>query len=380
MTEATTRTSSPAGRRLGIAAAILVGGVLVLNLLAGGIDRAVGGSEPSGVPGSSYGTQDSGLAGLTSLLSHYGHPVSRARGRLADLTLDPASTVFVVEPENLTDPDNTRLLEFVTAGGRLIVGGSDPFYVRRLRDRAPTWAPGGKRVYRQIDPRLGNVRAVETEGRGSWSDPGAGEVVAADGAVTLATAERVGRGGIFFLADVSPLENAHLALVDNAAFALGLAGDTTRPVIFIEGVHGYGERRGLSALPSAWKAALALLAVAAVVFAWARGRRFGPPDRPARDLPPARAEYVRALAVTLERTHDPEHALAPMQQWARDRIAQASHLPPDASPEQLDRAALALGCSESERGAIWHPATDDSAALALGQLVSRLSQHDGRMR
>jgi hypothetical protein len=87
---------------------------------------------------------------------------------------------------------------------------------------------------------------------------------------------------------------------------------------------------------------------------------------------------VRALAVTLERTHDPAHALAPMQQWARDRIARVSHLPPDATSEQLDRAAIALGCSEAERGAIWHPATDDQAALALGHLVSRLSRHNGR--
>jgi len=114
------------------------------------------------------------------------------------------------------------------------------------------------------------------------------------------------------------------------------------------------------------------------VFAWSRARRFGPPDRAARDLPPARADYVRALAVTLERARDPEHALAPMQQWARDRIARVAHLPPDTTAEQLDRAAIVLGCTEAERGAIWHPATDDQAALALGRLVSRLSQHDGR--
>jgi hypothetical protein len=204
--------------------------------------------------------------------------------------------------------------------------------------------------------------------------------VARDGGTTLATAERVGSGDVFFLADVSPLENGHLARADNAAFALGLVGDARRPVVFVEGVHGYGETRGLGALPDAWKVALAMLAFAAVVFAWSRGRRFGPPDRTARDLPPARAEYVRALAVTLERTHDPEHALAPMQQWARDRIARVSHLPPDAGAEQLDRAAIALGCSEAERGAIWHPAADDDAALALGRLVSRLSQHDGSPR
>jgi len=373
-----TRTRSPAGRRAGIVVAVIVGALLVVNLLAGGIDHAVGGHEPSGVPGSSYGTQDTGLAGLTELLARYGHPVRRVRGALTDVTLDPAATAFVIEPATLTASDTAELLGFVAAGGRLVVGGSDPFYVRSLRDRPPHWSPDGSGVYPEIAPVLGNVRLVESAGAGSWDDPGSGRVVAHDGPTTLATSEHVGLGDMFFLADASPLENAHLARADNAAFALGLAGDDSRPVLFVEGVHGFGERRGLAALPNAWKAALALLAVAAAVFAWSRARRFGPPDRPARDLPPARAEYVRALAVTLERAHDPEHALAPMQQWARDRIARVAHLPPDATAEQLDRAAIVLGCTEAERGAIWHPATDDQAALALGRLVSRLSQHDGR--
>ena len=374
------RAPHPAGRRIGIAVAVAIGAVLVLNLLAGGIDRAVGGHEPSGVPGSSYGTQDTGLAGLAQLLSRYGHPVSRVRGELTDQTLDPAATAFVIEPATLTAAENAELLRFVSKGGRLVVGGSDPFYVKSLRDRAPDWSPDGTRTYRQFDPALGNIRLVEAEGRGSWVDPGSGRVVASDDAITLATGERVGSGTIFFLADVSPLANGYLAHADNAAFALGLAGDDGRPVVFVEGVHGFSENRGLGALPDAWKIALALVAVAAVVFAWSRGRRFGPPDRVARDLPPPRAEYVRALAVTLERTRDPEHALAPMQQWARDRIARISPLPPDATSEQLDRAAIALGCSEAERGAIWHPATDDDAALALGRLVARLSQHDGSPR
>jgi hypothetical protein len=377
---AATRTPNLAGRRVGIGVAIVIGAVLVLNALAGGVDRAVGGHEPSGVPGSSYGTQDTGLAGLAQLLARYGHPVSRVRGEITDQTLDPNTTAFVIEPATLTAAENAELLRFVTDGGRLVVGGSDPFYVRSLRDRAPEWSPDGARTYREIDPALGNIRRLEAEGRGSWDDPGSGRVVASDGPTTLATAERVGSGAIYFLADVSPLENAHLARADNAAFALGLAGNEGNRVVFVEGVHGFGAARGLGALPNAWKVALALVAVAAAVFAWSRSRRFGPPDRPARDLPPARVEYIRALAVTLERTRDPEHALAPMQQWARDRIARMSHLPPDATAEQLDRAAIALGCSEAERGAIWHSATDDHAALALGRLVARLSQHDGSPR
>ena len=203
-------------------------------------------------------------------------------------------------------------------------------------------------------------------------------MLARNGDTALLTEDTVGRGSIYFLADPSPIENAYLADADNAAFALGLAGAAPRPVEFIEGVHGYGEKRGLGALPTEWKISLPCLALAAIVLAWSRSRRFGPPDRPARDFPPARAEYVGALAVSLERTRDPSAALAPMQAWARTRVARSAHLAPDASLEDIDRAAMALGYSESERAALWHPPTDDDTALALGQLVSRLSQQDGR--
>jgi hypothetical protein len=67
-----------------------------------------------------------------------------------------------------------------------------------------------------------------------------------------------------------------------------------------------------------------------------------------------------------------------MQQWARARVARRAHLGPDPSLEEVDRAAIALGYSEAERAALWHPPTDDDAALALGEIVSRLSQQDGR--
>lgn len=370
--------SNTRSRRFGMAVAIAIGVVIALNLAASGIDRAVGGSEPRGVSGSSYGTQPTGLGGLAALLSQYGHPVARARGSILNASLDINGTVFVIEPQTLTDTDETALLEFATAGGQLVIGGSDPFYLRRLRDRPPVWSPTGATTYTEIAPQLPNVKRVDSAGEGSWTSGGSGTALVRSGDIALLTQERVGRGSISFFADASPLENAYLARADNAALALELAGDAPRPVEFIEGVHGYGEHRGLGAIPVQWKVSLAVLAAAAVALAWSRSRRFGPPDRPARDFPPARAEYVRALAVSLERTRDPGRALAPMQQWARGRVAQRAHLRPDASLEEIDRAAMALGYSEAERAAIWHPATDDDAALALGRMVSRLSQQDGR--
>jgi len=365
-------------RRFGIGVAIVIGAVIALNLAAGGIDRAVGGSEPSGVAGSSYGTQATGLGGLATLFTHYEYPVDRARGAVVDANLDTSGTVFVIDPQTLTENDDAALLQFASAGGRLVIGGPDPFYLHRLRDRPPTWSPTGVPVYTEVAPELGNVRQIYTSASGSWSRTGSGQALVRSGGNVLLTKDDVGSGAILFLADTSPLENAYLAQADNAAFALGLAGASPRPVEFIEGVHGYGARRGLGALPAGWKIAFVIFAAAAIAIAWSRSRRFGPPDRPERELLPARAEYVRALAVSLERTRDPAHALAPLQVWARTRVAQRAHLGPDATLEEIDRAAIALGYSEAERAALWHPPTDDGTALALGELVSRLSQHDGR--
>src|SRR3954447_1679590 len=357
---------------------VLVGAVIALNIAAGLIDRAVGGGEPRGVSGSSYGTQPEGLGGLATLLTQYGYPVTRSRGDVIDARLDINSTVFVIEPDAVSDTDAAALLQFASAGGRLVLGASNPPYLGRFRDRPPRWSAVGSLVYDDIAPQLGDVRRVETAGTVSWASTGPGVALVRAAHDTLLTEDRVGRGSIFFLADASPLENKYLARAGNAALGIGLAGSTPRPVEFLEGVHGFGASRGIGAIPIQWKISLLVLAAAAVTLAWSRSRRFGPPDRRARDFTPARAEYVRALAVSLERTRDPASALAPLQQRARAGVIRRAHLAADASLEDIDRAAIRLGYSEAERAAIWHPATDDDAALVLGNVVSRMAQEDGR--
>src|SRR5207245_713823 len=84
---------------------------------------------------------------------------------------------------------------------------------------------------------------------------------------------------------------------------------------------GYGTSRGFAAIPRRWKVALILVGLAALAFVWSRARRFGPPDQSRRALPPARAQYVDALSVSLERTRDHAGALAPAQRGARAGVA-----------------------------------------------------------
>jgi hypothetical protein len=365
-----------AARRVWIAIAVVGGGLVVLNLLAQGLDRAVGGDQPGGATGSSYATAPTGLAALASLLSHYDHDIERQRGSIADHPPPGDATAFVLEPSALTADDTATLLQFVTAGGRLVIGSASPFYLRGLRDTPPKWQLDGEVSWTEIDPALGNVRDIEGAGTGSWSSPGSGRALVGRNDRALVTLDHAGRGEIFFLADASPLENGYLAAADNAAFALALAGDASRPVVFAEGVHGYGTSRGIAAIPRRWKVALILVAVAVLAFAWSRARRFGPPDQGSRDLPPARAEYVRALSVSLERTRDRAGALASAQHSTRARIAARAGLGASATDEELAHAARSFGCEEQEIAALLAPVPDDTSVLALGRAIARVSSRE----
>jgi hypothetical protein len=375
-TDATTP-SSRNNRRLWIAIAAVLGGVLGINLIAQALDRTVGGDQPGGATGSSYATAPDGLAAFSTLLAHYDYDVHQQRGSLSKHTLPTDATVFVLDPLALTEDDTGALLQFVTNGGRLVIGGEAPFYLHNLRDQPPAWQREGLNSWTQISPPFANVRDIQAAGLGSWSAPGSGTTIVGTDDMALLTHEPVGRGDVFYLADASPLENAFLGTGDNAAFGLALAGDPSRPVIFPEGTHGYGASRGLAALPSRWKVALVLVAVAALAFVWSRARRFGPPDRAARDLPPARAEYVQALSITLERTHDPAGALLPAQRWARARLSTRAGLGAQPNDEELARAARSFGCTGEETLALLAPISDDASILALGRAVARVSG-DGR--
>ena len=66
---------------LGVIAFVVL--VVVLNLVARGLDESVGGNAPGGADGSSYATTAGGTGAYAQLLGDYGHPVSRARGPLA---------------------------------------------------------------------------------------------------------------------------------------------------------------------------------------------------------------------------------------------------------------------------------------------------------
>ena len=373
----------PAGARIAIG---LIGVVVALNLFARFVSDSTGGSHtPSGKRSSAYGAQSDGAAAYAELLVHDGHPVRRTRGALQSTTLDPSTTVVILDPDTISSADDAQLRRFVTDGGRLVIGGSQPLYFVDLRDSPPIWAPNGPTRWQRIDSSLAPIHTIVSAGDGHFEYIGEGAALVGSPRNALVSKTTIGAGTIDFVADSSILQNRLLATADNAAFGLVLAGEPGRTVVFPEGVHGYGPSRGLAAIPGRWKIALLGLAFAGLVLMWARGRRLGPPEDTSRPLPPPRAAYVDAVGSTLARTRQPDVALQSVAERVRAQIeARAVHGVdgPTGATAELDRAefarrAHAVGLSDAEIEAVLAPITDDSV-LALGSALSRVVSSTGR--
>jgi hypothetical protein len=355
-------------------AIVVVGALVGVNLLAKFVeDSTGGGGTPGGRRSSAYATQNEGLAAYADLLGKEGHRVAITRSPLRDGTLDPSSTVVVLDPDTLSRDDAGVLLTFVVNGGRLITGGTSPSYFTALRDDPPRWAAPGPTDWSQVDPSLAPIGRIVSAGDAQFTALGTTRALIGDSNGALLTEASVGQGTVVFMADPSPLQNQLLGAADNAALGLALAGDRTRTVVFPEGVHGYGPSRGLAAIPTDWKVALIGLAIAGLVLIWARGRRLGPPEDASRPLPPPRGAYVDAVGSTLVRTRRPDAALQVVARRVRERIDTRG----DLDRAEFARRGRAAGLSDEEIDAVLSPITDESV-LAVGRALSRVEQSAGK--
>ena len=247
-----------------------------------------------------------------------------------------------------------------------VIDGPPVLTSRGVRSAGPVGEPPASEV--------DGLRTVRAGQLGSWHDPGGlAPILAGDAGRVIAVAGDVERGRVVAVADPSPVQNALLAVDDDAALALGLAGGR-RMVLFAEGAHGYGQGEGLAALPRRWRLTLAGLGLAAAIWLVARSRRLGPPEDETRALAPPRWAYVDAVTGTLARTRRPHEAVEPVRRRARELIAGRAGLPPDAGPEELYTAAVRLGLAEDEAAAaVGGGPLDDSGVLAAGRALARLT-------
>ncbi|MBW3626760.1 MAG: DUF4350 domain-containing protein [Actinobacteria bacterium] len=356
-----------AWRRLGTGARIAVvlgAAVLAVNIALVAVDAVVG-KEPSGPTSSSYATAPEGTAAWAGLLADNGHPVRRLRQALHEADLDPGATLVLADPARLAPSEIDAAEAFVRRGGRLIATGraSLPAATRLIDELR--WRPSGPERARALVPvpEVAGVSEVTTAGAGAFTDAGAGLPILAgtNSDDVLGVVATAGDGRVVALADTSPLHNRRLADADNAALALAVVGPPGRPVMFAEAAHGYGDDGGQTlpiTLPARAPGALIAAAVAAAVWMWSKGRRFGPPEDRQRPLPPPRRAYVDALATTAALAGRPDEAVAPLRLRAAAR---------------LDAGAGTLLTAE-ERDLLQRPVKSDQELLEVGRIVAHLER------
>ena len=335
--------------------------------------------RPEGRPSSSYATSPEGIAAFAELLARRGHPVLPLRGPLTQ-NLPDDGVLVVLDPETLSTDEATELVTWVAGGGRLVIGGRPDLWVDEFaQDRELEWSAAGILNAQPLAdvPETDGVVTVGGEGYGSWESTASALPVIglpSSSARTLVAVQDIGSGRAVLLADTSLLHNRYLARQDNAALAVNLAGPEETPVYFAEGVHGYGSETGLAAIPPRWKFALGGLALAAIVWMIAVGRRLGPPEPEARDLPPPRRAYVEALSTTLARTKRPDDVVAPLRAAARAKITRRVGLGPDAQADAVEGAGRALELTDEEIAAVLGRAPGN--VTALGRAVTKLGGRD----
>jgi hypothetical protein len=355
-------------------AVIAVAVVVVLNLVLYLVNQVAGG--PTGPDSSSYATAARGVKAYATLLAREGHEVVRVGATLDDVRLPANATVMLLDPGEVSDAEADALATFIRSGGRLVVAaGGDPEWLERVLSEPPTWGFVGPTIARPLVPvpEVANVDDVASAGFGGWRDAGASlPALAAPDGPALMTVASEGAGRAVLLADPSPLQNRLLAARDNAAFGVAIAGGRDRPVLFAERHHGYGRASGLAALPSSWKVALGGLAVAALAYMVAKGRRLGPPEQEGRELPPPRRAYVESLAGILARTQNPYVALRLVRDAARALLVRRAGLSADADEGELRRAAERFGLDEVETRALLSSGRGETDAMAAGRALARL--------
>ncbi len=288
----------------------IIGATLIAEFLG-----AATGPQQSTPPqrGSSYGIGADGTRAYADLLARYGIAIRRQGGTLDSANISAGSrnstlTAILIDPTTLTANDGSVLETFVRNGGHLVIGGGQidlrlmtKDAPRAVSQRHETWT-----VNRPSD--FNNAKTVQTAGEQFWNVPGSTAIRIGTPSAALLLRQRLGAGNIDYLADTTLLNNELIAQADNAAFAVALADNGERNVVFLEGAHGAADAEGFGAIPRAWKFAAIVMMLAAAIYAWHKAQRFGPSELAERELPPARSEYIRAMGTALAGTRDREAA------------------------------------------------------------------------
>jgi hypothetical protein len=187
----------------------------------------------------------------------------------------------------------------------------------------------------------------------------------------------VGSGKVVVLGGMSPLTNALIGKADNAAFARGVFG-AGGPVVFGPPLPPGGTRpKGLvGSLPAGARVVLFQIALAAVIFAFVRGRRFGRATFEDIPSPVPSGELVHAVARLYRSARARAYAGDALRRGTRRRLRARIGLGPEpGADEGLSSTVAQLSGSHPDHvQRLLHgpgPTTDEEL-IALGRELEEL--------
>ena len=309
-------------------------GIIALYGLVFSAENFFGGTNPGGVSGSSYATIETGTRAWSELLDVNGYTVTRDRGRatlpnqnlnsepyldmFGGLRLDRTTDTIVVLEGALPSDESQEVRQFVKQGGRLIT--DNPYLLdEMLGSRIEVQAQGSQVLYsaNEDTPGMQDVSQIAASQYGSLGLRSSQNSLpllvpqekSFDSELETNKQKNVGaaifrleKGDVIAIPNSPIVSNKLLAQDDNAIFSLSIAGSPDSTVTFIEGVHGYNDTTGFAGMPLNWRVAIVGLFVAFVIFATAKGRRFGVGEQTDRNLGPRRIYFAHAIAQTLRKS------------------------------------------------------------------------------
>ncbi len=281
---------------------------LLLIVLASGISS--GCSRTTGPESPNSPTGPNGFALFETLLERHSLGVTRRVRRLTEIPAD-VSTIVALEPD-LRQTEWQRVADWVHSGGVLFTAGVPPELAGPLGLEFELVECEGELASPPLELRIPPTKAF---------DGGATNAVVTCNEHPFLLELSHGDGWVYALPNADWLENATLAIADNAQIVMQLAGDAAGKVEFLGPWTGTGTRHPLESVQNSglgpWLLQLLLLAA---LYALSRGRRFQTPVEPSRQKRRAFSEHAEALGAQYARARASGYALEQYGRWAADRL------------------------------------------------------------
>ena len=283
----------PRDRKLLAGAAI----VFVL-LLAGAVIFSGEAGEKEEIP-SSYSTASGGAKAAYLLLLQAGYSVQRWEKPLTELPEEAGATLILAEPgEAPTREERESLKKFLWQGGRVIATGmfAGNFLPENESVPDPLLGITPKKVSAASpSPITRAAPEITIAAQARWSPYGSAYSLYGDSDQILVVKYPYGRGEVLWLGGATPLTNAGLKEPGNLEFLLASLGDTNRPILWDEYIHGYRETLGTSIAHSPVKWLVLQLALLGLAVMATFSRRSGPVCAPASVVRLSPLEFVQTL-------------------------------------------------------------------------------------